>query len=75
MKKPSNTAKILGLQGVKVVSAEGIESARKRKFNNMQGHGWQESTCKALFKHANGSQTDRTFHPLWLGDSCRGLAF
>jgi len=26
-----------------VVSAEGIESAQKRKFNNMQGHGWQES--------------------------------
>ena len=25
MEKPSNTAKILGLQGIKVVSAEGIE--------------------------------------------------
>jgi len=22
---------------------EGFESAHKRKFNNMQGHGWQES--------------------------------
>ena len=24
----------------RMVSAEGIESARKRKFNDMQGHGW-----------------------------------
>jgi len=24
-----------------MVSAEGIESAQKRKFNNMQVHGWQ----------------------------------
>jgi hypothetical protein len=24
----------------KMVSAEGIESAQERTFNNMQGHGW-----------------------------------
>jgi hypothetical protein len=24
-----------------LVSAEGIESALKRKFNNMQDHGWR----------------------------------
>ena len=32
----------------RMVSAEGIESAQKRKFNNMQGHGWHESTWKAV---------------------------
>ena len=37
MKKTSNTAKILGLQGDKVVSAEGIESALERNFNSLQG--------------------------------------
>jgi len=30
------------------VSAEGIESARERKFNNMQGHGWHKSARKAM---------------------------
>jgi hypothetical protein len=30
-----------------MVSAVGIESALKRKINNMQGHGWHKSTCKA----------------------------
>ena len=38
----------------RLVSAEGIESARRRKFNDMQGHGWHESTWKAVLKH----QTD-----------------
>ena len=32
----------------KMVSAEGIEPARKRKFNNMQDHGWHESASKAV---------------------------
>jgi len=31
-----------------MVSAEGIESAQKRKFNNMQGYGWHESARKAV---------------------------
>jgi hypothetical protein len=30
-----------------LVSAEGIESALKREFNNMQGHGWHRSTWNA----------------------------
>ena len=32
---------------IRMVSAEGIESAQKPKFNDMQGHGWHESTRKA----------------------------
>jgi hypothetical protein len=39
---------------IKLVSAEGIESARERKFNDMQGHGWHLNTWKA----AVGRQTD-----------------
>jgi hypothetical protein len=31
-----------------MVSAVGIEPAGQRKFNNMQGHGWRNSICKAL---------------------------
>jgi hypothetical protein len=31
-----------------VVSAEGIESTLKGKFNNMQGLGWHENTWLAL---------------------------
>jgi len=31
---------IVGKSLKSMVSAEGIESAQKRKFNNMQGHGW-----------------------------------
>jgi hypothetical protein len=26
---------------------EGFESANKSKFNNMQGHGWHKTICKA----------------------------
>jgi len=33
---------------------EGFESAQKRKFDNMQGHGWHESTWKAVLSQ----QTD-----------------
>jgi uncharacterized protein with LGFP repeats len=33
----------------------GLESTRKPKFNNMQGHGWQRSTRKAVVER----QTDR----------------
>jgi len=38
----------------KMVSAEGIESAQKRKFNNMQGYGWQFSARKATQGSLNG---------------------
>jgi hypothetical protein len=41
-----------------MVSAEGIESARQRKFNNMQGHGWHKKYMKSTGKPSNGSQTD-----------------
>ncbi len=34
------------LRALEVVSAEGIESALKRKFNNIQAHGWHKKHCK-----------------------------
>jgi hypothetical protein len=46
--------KPLGNTGV--VSAEGIESARQRKFNNMQDHGWHRSTQKTFGNPTNGLQ-------------------
>jgi hypothetical protein len=33
----------------------GLESTRKPKFNNIQGHGWHRSTWKAMVER----QTDR----------------
>ena len=44
-KRTSNTAKTLGLHGVKVVSAEGIESTLKRRFNNIEGNGRRFRQC------------------------------
>jgi hypothetical protein len=43
----------------KVVSAEGIESAQKHKFNNMQGPRMAQKDMKSTVKQASGSQTDR----------------
>jgi hypothetical protein len=31
-----------------IVSAEGIESARQAKFNNMQGYGWHRSMAEVI---------------------------
>jgi hypothetical protein len=42
----------------KLVSAEGIESARERKFNNMQAHGWHKTYMKSSEKPENGLRTD-----------------
>jgi transposase len=41
-----------------MVSAEGIESTKKRKFNDMQGHGWHETRQKALIAALTDRKTD-----------------
>jgi len=42
-----------------MVSAEGIESAKQRKFNNIQGHGWHRRLQKAVQNQRADCTTDR----------------
>jgi hypothetical protein len=37
----------------------GLESTRKPKFNNMQGHGWHRKSSESSARTTNGSQMDR----------------
>jgi hypothetical protein len=53
-KKNVKYREILGLQRVKVVSAEGIESTLKRIFNNIQGNGRHFRRCWYMQGSANG---------------------
>ena len=55
------TTPVFILKGL--VSAEGIESARQHKLNNMQGHGWHRSTWKAVVGRLTDCKTDCTVRP------------